>query len=97
MAKAPAKTAKPVPKPEPAKVDVVETKAPAKVSLPTLGSIVLVHMDEGDFPMIVTRSGEDDIDGQAFLDGTQTRSVLNATYGDGPGQIASPTTHAKEA
>ncbi len=86
---------KPTPKPAAAKPEVIEE--PAKVSMPPVTAIVLVHLDEGDFPMIVTRSGEDDIDGQAFLDGTQTRSVLNATYGDGPGQIASPTTHAKEA
>ncbi len=79
-------------------------KAPAKkavkeqtIEQPKIGTIVIVHLESGDAPMIVTRSGGDGCDGQAFLDGTQTRSVVNATYGDGFGQIASPHTHTKEA
>ncbi|MDB6036008.1 MAG: hypothetical protein JWM16_6346 [Verrucomicrobiales bacterium] len=76
---------------------VAKVQAEPKLALPGIGDIAIVHFDTGDYPMIVTRSGEEDCDGQAFLDGTQTRSVLNATYGDGLGQIASPNTHSKEA
>ena len=66
--------------------------------MPVLGEILLVNTGDGLAPMIVSRVGEADFDGHAFLAGTQVMEITNATYGAGYGQCVPPTNpNSKEA